>query len=64
MSISIFDVEFYPKEGPCSVEMLKQRYTDDGHMEVDGSEKTMVWGANWFFCFPKEPKSVPKCTIL
>ena len=58
------EVESYPKEGPCSVEMLQESYTDDGHMEVDGGEKTLVWGSNWFFCYPKEPKKESKCTIL
>ena len=57
------DAEPYPKEGPCSVKMLKEKYTDDGQME-DGGKKTMVWGMDWFFCYPIKPEKVPKCTIL
>ena len=53
----------YPKEGPCSVAILKARYKD-GYMEVDGGEKTWVWGWNWFFCHPKNSEKEPKCTNL
>ena len=56
-------VGFYPKEGPCSVEILKGKYDNDGNID-DGGKKTFVWGMNWVFCYPKKPKKLPKCTIL
>ena len=54
---------FYPKEGPCPVETLSGKYTEDGCNMVDGDEKTSVWGMNWFFCDPKQEID-KKCTIL
>ena len=53
----------YPKEGPCAVKTLQERYSDDRTM-LDGEEKTSVGGWNWFFCLPKIPNNNPKCTIL
>ena len=61
---TFYAVDQYPKEGPCSVEMLHARYTNDGYMEVDGGERVLVWGRNWFFCHPKNFEKKPKCTIL
>ena len=71
MFIALKD-EFYPKEGPCSVEALKERYTDDGYMKDNAgskarlvlNDKVMVKGQNWFFCKPKIPTSHVKCTNL
>ena len=56
-------VNFYPKKGPCPVKMLQKRYSEDGYM-VDGKEKTLVWGMNWFFCYPKKVQKISTCTIL
>lgn len=62
------NLKFYPKEGPCAVKSLKDRYSDDGNMvELGGLKKTDVWGWNWFFCLPKIPETITepqKCTIL
>jgi len=55
--------DFCPKEGTCPVEILQKRYSDDGHL-VDGVEKTLVWGKNWFFCLPKTPSKLSKCTVM
>ena len=56
-------VNFYPKKGPCPVKTLQKRYSEDGYM-VDGKEKTLVWGMNWFFCYPKKVQKTSTCTIL
>ena len=62
--IVMFDnLGFYPKEGPCSVEIIKGKYDVEGNID-DGGKKTFVWGMNWVFCYPKKPKKLPKCTIL
>lgn len=53
--------EFYPKEGPFSVEALKQSVTDDGYMKnKDGTdvrtinnERVYPFGKLGFFCKPK-----------
>ena len=59
------ELKFYPKEGPCSVKTLKDRYSDDGNMaEGNGLKKTMVWGKVWYFCLPKTQEKQLKCTIL
>ena len=55
--------DIYPKEGPCGVKALQERYSDDRTM-LDGDEKTSVGDWNWFFCHPKKPNNNPKCTIL
>ena len=55
--------DIYPKEGPCAVKTLQERYSDDRTM-LDGDEKTSVGDWNWFFCHPKKPSNNPKCTIL
>ena len=61
--------EFYPREGPCSVMALKERYTDDGYMKdndgttIDGTvgdDMFKVYGKEWFFCKLKVPKAKPK----
>ena len=57
------DVKFYPNEGPCKVKTLQKRYSNDGYM-IDGDKKTLVWGWNWFFCYPKKEKKLPDCNIL
>ena len=63
------DEEFYPREGPCSVMALKERYTDDGYMKdndgtpIDGTvgdDTFNVFGKEWFFCKLKVPKPEPK----
>ena len=56
-------VNFYPKEGPCPVEMLHEKYSNDGTM-IDEDETTFVVGMRWFFCFPKQTTNLPKCTVL
>ena len=55
--------DFYPKEGPCPVEMLQKRYSDDGYM-INGQEIIEVLGMNWFFCQPKTPIKLPKCIVM
>ena len=64
---------FYPTEGPCTVKSLKERYTDEGFMTDDGDENEVrmvrgdpvkVWGNAWFFCKPKIPLPMNKCTDL
>ena len=54
---------FYPNDGPCEVKEIQGRYSDDGNM-VDEDKKTDVGKWNWFFCKPKKPNDMPKCTIL
>ena len=63
MFIRIGTRDIYPKEGPCSTQTLKERYTDEGTM-VDGDDEIIVHGRAWFFCLPKLPSSNRKCTIL
>ena len=46
----------YPKSGPCSVEVLKERYNEDGQM-VDDDETVDVHKKNWYFCMPYEQSS-------
>jgi len=62
------NLKFYPKEGPCAVKSLKDRYSDDGNMiELGGLKKTDVWGWNWFFSLPKIQETITeqqKYTIL
>ena len=66
------DEEFYPREGPCSVKALRDRYTDDGYMVDDdgtdvrsgGNNQVKVFGHNWFFCKPKRPTLNVKCTTF
>ena len=57
------ELDFYPLAGPCSTKNLQDRYSDDGDM-VDGNTRKDVVGWNWFFCKPKEPTVLNKCTIL
>ena len=57
------DLRFYPDEGPCAVKTLQERYSDDGYM-IEGDKKNDVGAWNWFFCQPKIPEEMPKCTIL
>ena len=64
--------EFYPKEGPCSVNALQERYAkiNDGYMTDDGGTEVRminagevkVLGHDWFFCKPKIPTLHVKCT--
>lgn len=59
--------EFYPQNGPCSVDELAKRYTDDGYMtdkEGESDDKVRVFGEFWFFCKPKTSTLHNKCTIL
>ena len=63
MFVKMSNREIYPNEGPCSVQNLKERYTDDGTM-VDGNDEVIVHGRKWFFCHPKIPSSSSKCSIL
>ena len=51
MFIKISDVEIYPKDGPGSVETLKDQYDRDGEM-ANGQNKVPVFNRHWFFCFP------------
>ena len=57
------ELSFYPNDGPCEVKEIQGRYSDDGNM-VDEDKKTDVGNWNWFFCKPKKPNDMPKCTIL
>ena len=51
MFIKISDVEIYPKDGPGSVETLKDQYDRGGEM-VNGQNKVPVFDRDWFFCLP------------
>ena len=60
MFIALKD-EFYPKDGPGSVRLLKERYTDDGYMkDNEGNEKNKVkvHGGEWFFCKENRKRKV------
>ena len=58
------NINFYPRFGLCPVEALHERYSEDSCSIVDGDEKTLVWGMNWFFCHPKKKKENSDCTVL
>ena len=56
------NINFYPRFGLCPVEALHERYSEVSCSIVDGYEKTLVWGMNWFFCHPKKKKENSDCT--
>ena len=57
--------EYYPKEGPCPVETLKDQYNEKGEM-VNGKHVVRAHGQGWFFCHPKtfSGSTTSKCIIL
>ena len=54
------DWDLYPRDDCHSVEVLNERYNDDGEM-VEGDNKVEVFDQDWFFCLPKSPATQPKC---
>ena len=55
----------YPEDGPCCVDEVEKHYDGQGWArKIDQHEKVQVYGAEWFFCFPKQESKQSCCTIL
>ena len=55
----------YPEDGPCCIDEVEQQYDGQGWAWKNNKhDKVRVYGAEWFFCFPKPKSNTPCCTIL
>ena len=55
----------YPDDGPCCIDDVEKRYDGEGWAWKNHQhEKVQVYGADWFFCFPKSGSTKPCCTIF
>ena len=60
MFMKIVHYDMYPKDDCRSVEVLKDRYNEDGEM-VDGDDVVYVYQQFWFFCKPETLKPQTQC---